>query len=235
MDQNEKVSNDKITRLENEIKVLKNEVQAVLLDLRESYLNMENPFNTAAAPATVQPIVITERASNHQSRPEPAVPENPKPEAVKPEEKALAERPAEPEPEIDPIQSKIQAFAGSHSVRKAPAVCPGEVPAQKNGKLDIVTVAGLASWVEESTRRLGKEKSAAVLDMSQAMGYLAEDIKPILANLIELSPSNTGEIPTGTWSYLESLMKINNLLSHDNRDDLALQLLSRVSGEAQHG
>jgi hypothetical protein len=58
MDQNEKVSNEKITRLENEIKVLKNEVQAVLLDLRESYLNMENPFNAVAGPAAIQPIVI---------------------------------------------------------------------------------------------------------------------------------------------------------------------------------
>ena len=62
MDQNEKFANDKITKLENEIKVLKNEVQAVLLDLRESYLNMENPFNSAANPAAAQSIVITERA-----------------------------------------------------------------------------------------------------------------------------------------------------------------------------
>ena len=37
-------TSDKITQLENEIKVLKNEVQAVLLDIRENVLNAENPF-----------------------------------------------------------------------------------------------------------------------------------------------------------------------------------------------
>jgi hypothetical protein len=39
--------NDKVTQLEDEIKILKNEIQAVLLDLRESYLNNKNPFNTS--------------------------------------------------------------------------------------------------------------------------------------------------------------------------------------------
>lgn len=40
--------NDKVTQLEDEIKILKNEVQAVLLDLRESFLNNINPFNPDA-------------------------------------------------------------------------------------------------------------------------------------------------------------------------------------------
>ena len=39
-------SSQKITELENEIKVLKNEVKAILLDIREQYLNAENPFFT---------------------------------------------------------------------------------------------------------------------------------------------------------------------------------------------
>jgi archaellum component FlaD/FlaE len=37
--------NDKVTQLEDEIKILKNEVQAVLLDLRESFLSNINPFS----------------------------------------------------------------------------------------------------------------------------------------------------------------------------------------------
>lgn len=45
--------NDKVTQLEDEIKILKNEVQSVLLDLRDSFLNNVNPFNPEAyiAPA----------------------------------------------------------------------------------------------------------------------------------------------------------------------------------------
>ena len=54
--------NDKVTQLEDEIKILKNEVQAVLLDLRESYLNHENPFNPSVSPIVSQPIIINQPA-----------------------------------------------------------------------------------------------------------------------------------------------------------------------------
>ncbi|AKG54237.1 hypothetical protein DGWBC_1610 [Dehalogenimonas sp. WBC-2] len=41
--------NTRVTQLEDEIKVLKNEVLAVLLDMKESLLNAENPFSKPAA------------------------------------------------------------------------------------------------------------------------------------------------------------------------------------------
>jgi hypothetical protein len=40
----------RITALEDELKILKNEVKAVLLDLREQYLNIQNPFNQTMVP-----------------------------------------------------------------------------------------------------------------------------------------------------------------------------------------
>ncbi len=51
--------NDKVTQLEDEIKILKNEVQAVLLDLRESYLNLENPVSRELPPLPEQHIVVS--------------------------------------------------------------------------------------------------------------------------------------------------------------------------------
>ena len=41
----------RITVLEDELKILKNEVKAVLLDLREQYLNIQNPFNQTMVPS----------------------------------------------------------------------------------------------------------------------------------------------------------------------------------------
>jgi len=54
--------NDKVTQLEDEIKILKNEVQSVLLDLRESFLKNENPFNTSSFTPAAQPIIINQQA-----------------------------------------------------------------------------------------------------------------------------------------------------------------------------
>ena len=42
-----------VKRLDDEVKVIKNEIQAVLLDIREAYLNPENPFNPEISALTI--------------------------------------------------------------------------------------------------------------------------------------------------------------------------------------
>jgi hypothetical protein len=234
MDQNDKASNDKITRLENEIKVLKNEVQAVLLDLRESYLNMENPFNSDAGPAAVQPIVITERTSNSRPQPEPAAAASHKPEPGKSEVKPAPENPVAFAPE-ETSRREIQTAANSNPGFRSTLGKATDIPNRRNDKLDILMVAGLVSWVEDSTEKLGKERSLSVLEMSQVMGYLSGEIKPIMVKLIELTPESTVELSSRTKTYLESLMKLNRLLSQDKLDEIALELLSMGSEEKKHG
>jgi hypothetical protein len=78
--------NNKVAKLEDELKVLKNEVQAVLLDLRENYLTHENPFSytsSAASPATAQPITINQPAPSAK---EPLAADDKKEEDIAPEE-----------------------------------------------------------------------------------------------------------------------------------------------------
>lgn len=60
---------DKVTQLEDEIKILKNEIQAILLDLRESYLNSENPISRELPPLPEQHIVVS--SPQQQSAPLP--------------------------------------------------------------------------------------------------------------------------------------------------------------------
>jgi hypothetical protein len=54
------------SQLENEVKVLKNEVQAVLLDLGERYLDIENPFSAPQSPATSQQIIIDRQSTANE-------------------------------------------------------------------------------------------------------------------------------------------------------------------------
>jgi hypothetical protein len=235
MDQNDKISNDKITRLENEIKVLKNEVQAVLLDLRESYLNMENPFNSVANAASVQPIVITERTSPSRPQAEPAPADNRKPEPETSEVRPLQETPVQSVPESGLSYRDAQPVQTGGPRPKSRAAGLMETPTGANAKLDILMVAALASWAGESTRKLGREGSALVLDISQAMGYLSGDIKLIVAKIVDLAPEKADGTSANTKSFLESLMKLNRLLSQGSVDEMALQILSMDSGDTPHG
>ncbi len=94
--------NDKVTQLEDEIKILKNEVQAVLLDLRESFLNNINPFN---------PTPILNQATSPVSV---IVPDSP------------AERPTDiedkqPLPEITPAEDKPETTIPNNAEVELPS------------------------------------------------------------------------------------------------------------------
>jgi hypothetical protein len=248
MDQNEKVANDKISKLENEIKVLKNEVQAVLLDLRESYLNVQNPFNSSASPAAVQPIVINQQAPAQESKPESKSKGSPKPESkakespktefVELNEDPHGESTQIAESRVEKIRSMVRVAPNPPSQQgeqeSRPLISP-ENGIKKNARLDLVTVAGLTGWVEESTKKLGRERTEAVLDISEVMGYVTGDLKPIILKLIALAPQAPAGIPPRTRDYIDSLIQINSLLGKDNREETALLLLSLVSGDKNHG
>jgi hypothetical protein len=271
MDQIEKIPNDKITKLENEIKVLKNEVQAVLLDLRESYLNMENPFNSSSKPAATQSIVITERAPVKEIPAEKPSRENRNLEPFRAEKsqangnKRLED--GDSEKQLFTKQSKREWFDSEESEYESekenntkntslmehtqqnigrekiertanPGVQPEAAPQagpRKYVKLDLVTMAGLTGWVEQSAKKIGRERTEAVLEISETMGYVSPELKLILVKLIALAHSNATEIKGGTRDYMDSLIKLNSLLGNDNREETALLLLSLVAGEPEHG
>jgi hypothetical protein len=274
MDQIEKIPNDKITKLENEIKVLKNEVQAVLLDLRESYLNMENPFNSSPRSAATQSIVITERAPVKEMPADKSSRENQNPEPFGVEKSQLNRgkslEDSDPEKRLFTKQSKREWFDSEQSEHEPinsekennlkntsvmehrpenivqekmartanPAVQPEVKPeagSRKYMKLDLVTMAGLTGWVEQSAKKIGRERTEAVLEISETMGYVSPELKLILVKLIALAHSNATEIKGGTRDYMDSLIKLNSLLGNDNREETALLLLSLVTGEAQNG
>jgi hypothetical protein len=278
MDQIEKIPNDKITKLENEIKVLKNEVQAVLLDLRESYLNRENPFNSSANPATTQSIVITERAPARETQTENFSRANENSEQIKTEkpqfreskkpkddgsEKKLWAKQSEQE-NLNSEQSEVENTNFEKDIKAKRAFCPEREPGvssrdkmgrqpdppahldskplntdgtatRKYLKLDLVTMAGLTGWVEQSVKKIGMERTQAVLEISEAMGCVSPELKPILVKLITLAKQTPCEEIAGTRDYMNSLIKLNSLLGEDNREEKALLLLSLVSGEPNHG
>jgi hypothetical protein len=63
-------TDEKMTQLEDEMKVLKNEVQSVLLDLRDRYLETENPFNSPEPKLAPQQILVGSQAPTPASPPE---------------------------------------------------------------------------------------------------------------------------------------------------------------------
>lgn len=254
--------NDKVTQLEDEIKILKNEVQAVLLDLRESYLNNENPFNTAMQPMANQPIIINQPAPapvpvpseppdvpedvKEETRiPEPAVNE-PETDTVVPEAEMVKEK-EEPLEKLPDYQAESrEELTGAVEMTDEPEMRAGEETGPEEGsrawrpqigntapfmsggtnngsggKIDLDNIAGLAQWVEEAVIKLGPERTEAVLDISEMMGHVSQELKNILVKFIRPVPEGlTNKI--STRDYLASLIELTGLLGKDNRSEVAL-------------
>ncbi len=227
--------NDKVTQLENEIKVLKNEVQAVLLDLRESYLNRENPFNPAAPPTAAQPIIINQQPPIlKQEQDEVTAKENQKSEPVGLEEPAnKPERVREQEPIGDKkiAHEEVERAWRPKLEPESQSIESGETIDGPGGKADLATIAGLTRWVAESTKRLGRKRTEAILDISEMMGHLPPNIKGIVAKLINLAPDGySGEVTTR--DYLALLLELTSLLGKGNKSEVAL--LSILCQENDH-
>jgi hypothetical protein len=221
-------TNEKITQLENEIKVLKNEVQAVLLDLRENVLNAENPFNASVQPATSQQVIIEHKINDNDRQPDKVPADHATSRANTHDlhqTPGIKENAPEPETAREEVEKEW-----------LPESClPSDESPKRKGKnetnLDLVTMAGLTYWAQETTRHLGKERAEAVLSISEMLGHLPPKVKPILTKLINIEPEvNPNNVLAR--DYLDALIRISLLLGKGSESEAAM--LSIISGEDSH-
>lgn len=254
---------DKVTQLEDEIKVLKNEVQAVLLDIRENYLNRENPFNPDASVPVIHQ--VTAAVTGQESFAVPAqlprsVPGEDRKDGEPKEEQPSTEMEPENsleqsyeselggddselnnnEPELENNQKLAASEEIAHKEVKGVWRSEKEPLAQlkarrnKNAsgeKIDLTTIAGLTQWVGDSVKKLGRERTEAILDISEMVGHVPPDLKKILVRFINRTPDESDGNPT-TRDYIATLIQLESLLGMNSKSD-ELALLSILSQEVE--
>jgi hypothetical protein len=261
-------TSDKITQLENEIKVLKNEVQAVLLDIRENVLNAENPF-TAQKPVVTSQVVIDRQVQAPAPAPAPVSESKVAPAPTAAAAPAPAPVPVQPVQEEKPAKSvkaketntqdynepehnhngngrkPADMFEMEHNHNgngrkpqeynredyRQPDQAETDLPRfeicqgrQDRRQPDLVAYASLACWVEDSTRRLGKERTQALLEISEVAGFLPADVKEILARLTNIKSTEHSYKPTAR-DYFDSLVKLSAVFGNNNDYNAALLLV----------
>jgi hypothetical protein len=214
-------TDEKVTQLENEMKVLKNEVQSVLLDLRDRYLETENPFNTPEPRMTSQQVIVGTQATAPASPPEDVHDDKDEPDMT---EQHTGETESREAP------ATIAADKNTAKDKQSRSVLPTTQPANPV-QIDLVTIAGLAQWAEKSTSRLGIARTETILDFSELMGVLPEGLRTILTKLINVE-TNANPDSSYSRSYLDSLIEITSLLGKDNLTEKTM--LELLSGESDH-
>lgn len=207
--------NERVNKLEDEAKIIKNEVQAVLLDIREAYLNRENPFNPEVSSPTLHSVAATisgPSALNSGSQPAPR--HNPerdvreddssgedRPDADKPapsrhspaaptaETKVAtaSEKPATEEVSAAERSEEHVEVIGMHEMRPG-----GHGLNRKNGKPNMATIAALTHWVGGAVAVMGRARTETVLDFAEITGHLPADLKALLVKFVGRAPENGG-------------------------------------------
>ena len=237
--------NNKVTQLEDEIKILKNEVQAVLLDLRESFLNNVNPFNPNAFSIPAQ----SETGKSQSSDDTTTFSSSEKQELGQGDDSDVSETDEEV---IDSDDSNLDDNLENDDIFDVPIVSfmpasngeleaspkeknmgwnPGNISAAQGNSndtvaasvihLDLTMIESLSGWVEDSVDRLGHERTRIILDVTETMRYITPELKNILVKFIH-PKSDDDEIAKSKQDYLSSLIKLNNLLGTENRMEVAL-------------
>jgi archaellum component FlaD/FlaE len=240
---------ERIAHLERDIKILKNEVQSVLVDLRDKYLEAGNPFNAPPGPASSQQVIVlqapaaSQASSGAELHSGSAEKTEVRDKTQEPTEVSEAGKETHPETVKKEVRDKTQEPTGvSETAREEviQAQIPAEVLSNTRPRIDhipdrdinLISISGLVSWAEESVKKLGYQKTEAILDVAEIMGLLSPQLKQIMIKLINIDSDGNAQSMSARV-FLDSLVKITTLLGKDNQTEAAL--LSILSREDDHG
>ena len=286
-------ASQKITDLENEIKVLKNEVKAILLDIREQYLNAENPFysrpqgsgsgptisisNTPGimesgvhgpVPALEGPVPVNEEIVPEQdSSDTPPAAENTAPVSeeknnnkgstlpsltLEPDEEEAPQKKEKPSKKEKPAYTDIESsfenggeellqeindYGLQHILSNEERYAPKHKSSRGNNhRINLMTIAGLSRWVDESTEKIGKERAEVMVEACHMVGHMSAELKDLVIRLVRLSQAEEpkkGKI--NTRDYLGVIAQLDSLLGYSNESEAALLSILTNSKETSSG
>lgn len=207
----------RIDKLEKEVDVLKGSVKKLLLDLRETLNNIENPFQnlqnlaegalgsaTAQQPPQIQiiPTQIPEPATEPETEPEKEIGEETEGDEEEAEENVVVEEVEDKtSPHLEVMEEKaegdiVQDY--SLQVKTEPEPSKSEDKATSGigvaeiKKYDIVMLFNLMDWVKGMLEKYNLDSLKLMLELFESAGYISEDAKDFVCKVAELVSLNDG-------------------------------------------
>jgi hypothetical protein len=283
---------NRVTQLEDEIKVLKNEVLAVLLDVKESLLTRENPFTQQSNQSNAdRPVInINQSLPSYENAPQPENGSSASLERLAGQslqtENAIPQHGngngngnghSHDSPQIngnghldagrddEPFQNHLShQTPGNGNLQNHPSNGHGNERSTKhkfstpmqtlwknpeNGStgssqisnsIEISTLLGLMKWVETTSAQIGPENTMTILDVTEMMGNIPEDLKLTLDKLVPHTEPGGLQEQVSSRTYLNCLKELARLLGHTNAGDfVAVHVvthgLSAMTGGEKYG
>ena len=102
--------------------------------------------------------------------------------------------------------------------------------------ITLLTIAGLSKWVDESTEKIGKERTEVMVEACHMVGHLSPELKDLLVKLVRLAQADeTKRGKITTRDYLGVIAQLDNLLGYGNESEAALLSILADSREPSYG
>ena len=202
--------NQQLGTMQDEIKLLKGEIKAILKELRTAILSNDNPFTmNAGAPKPSQPADSdTKKDETKKDEPEKAEPEEDSPPTDGPTTPPLGGLGGPPggpggPPLGGPGGPPIGGPGGPPGGPGGPTpirpldeetASDEESPSPASGKgWNLLTIASLTAWAEDALTSLGPRRFQIVLELACFAELLSPDVKTVLHDMSEFAPEQEGK------------------------------------------
>ncbi len=105
-----------------------------------------------------------------------------------------------------------------------------------SGNINLLTIAALSRWVDESTEKIGKERAEVMVEACYLVGHISNEFKDLLIRLVRLSQAEEpkrGKI--NTQDYLGVIARLDGLLGYNDGSESALLSILTDSKESHYG
>jgi archaellum component FlaD/FlaE len=225
-----------VKKLDSEVQVMKTEIQAILLDIRETYLNRENPFNPEVATPIIsspaaKPLVDKNVTPKKESEDKSENKEDDTLPEMAEEDPSLKTESEEEqnEPEEESIDSQEEtAQEGVNEGAWGPENIPVSADMSSNGhnghngsndKIDLSIIAVMSQWVNEAVRTVGYDKTESILDVAEIVGHMKPELKAILIKFAKRVPVQEITLSPSTRDFINLLVKLEGLLGMNSKSD----------------
>jgi hypothetical protein len=194
----------RVKALEYEMKIMKNEVQRMLLDIQEQILVHYYPSLRAAetvpSEGVVQALESIRSKQRVESQETPDVP-------IK---KISLEELSEEQEENDAL----------------PADASSAQPEEKTGQEIVVQLSG---WVSGTAKKLGGERTCKLIQAYTSRGIISPDLESPLLRLVGLISDDETPKEVAVNEILKALLRLNELLGRDGGAEEALSIIEEAN------
>lgn len=119
-----------------------------------------------------------------------------------------------------PEPRRSASFPRDHHEPPAPQSAP-ETPMDKGSKVDLITLTSMVKWVDQTTRRIGKERVMVILDIYEMAGRINPATKHLVQRLCALADGSSEQsIPLR--DVVGAMLQIDGLLDARQPDERRL-------------